>query len=59
MSHFNRLVSSIIIGSIAWLAILWVNSIGVPLFSGILTGFGLLVTILMALIEIYTVKMPD
>jgi len=59
VGFINRLIYSIVIGSLAWFLVLTLNNIGVPLFSGILTELGLLMTISLALIEVYTVYLPD
>ena len=59
MGFINRLIGAIVIGSIAWFGVLSINIVGIPLFSGILSEFGLYMTMLLVLSELYLLFMPD
>mgnify|MGYP001560668409 CR=1 FL=1 len=59
MGFINRLAGAIVIGGIAWFGVLSLNISGIPVFSGILSEFGLYMTMLLVLSEFYILFMPD
>lgn len=59
MGFINRVIGAIIIGTIAWLLVLSINLLGLPLYSGLLSEFGLYMTMLLVLSELYLLYMPN
>ncbi len=60
MGLLNRIIGSIIIGTLGWFGLfLVVNGLGIPIFAGILNEFGLFVTIILVFSEYQLLFMPD